>query len=131
MQKRIRAQQKIQMRLRPVEFLLEMPHRFYRVIHFAARMPRSRLGKRSDKSRVVRTGERHHRVAVGVGGHSAAMLVRRTACRDEMNFVEVKGAAPGTCGFQGGKVNPIKRAAKQRNPTLAYRHGRRSVASRR
>src|SRR5260370_23563643 len=119
MQKRIRAQQKIKMRIGPVKPLLEMPHGFNRVIYFAARMSRPRLGKRGDKSRMIRASERHHRVAVGIGRHSAAMLVRRTARGNEVNFVEEKEALRGARDCQVADVDRIKRAAKQSNPTDA------------
>ena len=42
-QKRIRAQQEIQMRARAVEFLLEVPHRIHRIKYFAARNVRRRI----------------------------------------------------------------------------------------
>src|SRR5260370_30762566 len=131
MQKRIRAQQKIKMRIGPVKFLLEMPHRFHRVIHFAARMPRPRLGKRGDKSRMIRASEGHHRVAVGIGRHSAAMLVRWTARGNEVNFVQMKAALRGTRDCQVANMDRIKRAAKQRNPAYAWAHGGSAGALRR
>src|SRR5258708_37172799 len=120
MQKRIRAKQKIKMRIGPVKLLLEMPHGFYRVIYFAARMSRPRLGKRGDKSRMIRASERHHGVAVGVGRHSAAMFVRRTARGNEVNLVEVKAALRGARPGQGADMHRIKRAAHQRKPADAW-----------
>src|SRR6267142_1939399 len=92
MKERIRAQQKIKMRFRSVEFLLEMPHRFHRVIYFAAGMSRARLGERCDEARMIRAGESHHRVTVRVGRHAATMFVRRAAVGDEMDFVKAKAA---------------------------------------
>src|SRR5258706_7215743 len=131
MQKRIRAQQEIKMRIGPVKLLLEMPHSFNRVIYCAARMPRHRLGKRGDKSWMIRASERHHGVAVGVRRHSAAMFVRRTARGNEVNFVEVKAALRGARDCQVADMDRIKRAAKQCNPAYAWVHGGNAEALRR
>src|SRR5438270_7088132 len=54
--KRVRAQQKIKMRICPMKLLLEMPDRLHRVIHLAAGMSRARLGERRDETRMVRAG---------------------------------------------------------------------------
>ena len=107
------------MRIRSVELLFEMPYCFHRVIHFAAGMSRAGLGKRRDKARVIGAGERNHGVTVRVGRHASSMLVRRTSCGDELDFVEVKAALGGARNRQVADMDRIKRAAEQRNSAPA------------
>src|ERR1700704_3778122 len=118
MKERVRAQQKIKMCFRSVELLLEMPHRFHRVIYFAAGMSRARLGQRCDEARMIRASERHHRVTVRVGRHAATMFVRRAARGNEMDFVEAKAALRGSRDRQMPDVDRIECSAEQRNPAL-------------
>ena len=82
-------------------------------------MTRAGFGKRRDEPRVIGAGQRHHGVAIGVGSHVAAMLVRRAARGNEMNFVEVKPAFGGARHGQVADVNGIEGAAEQRDAALS------------
>ncbi len=119
MQKRIRAQQKIKMHARAVEFLLEVPHGIHRIKYLAPGMARAGFRKRWDEARMIGAGDRHHRVAVRVGGHAAAMLVRRMPGGNEMNFVEMKAALGGARHGEMADVNGIEGAAEKRDAALA------------
>ncbi len=73
---------------------------------------------------MIGAGKRHHGVAIRVGRHAAAMLVRRAARGNEMNFVEMKAALGGARHGQVADVNGIERAAKKRDAAFARRFAR-------
>ena len=68
---------------------------------------------------MIGAGDGRHRVAVGVGSHSGAMLVRRTPRGNEMNFVEMKAALGGARHGEMADVNGIECAAEKRDAPLA------------
>src|SRR5260221_2411007 len=119
------------MRIGPVDLLLEMPHRCHGVKHLAAGMSRARLGKQCDEARMIRAGERDHRVAIRVRRHAAAMFMRRAARGNEMDLVEVEAALRGARDLKVSNVDWIKRAAEQRNAALARMTSGSAVALRR
>ena len=87
-------------------------------------MARARFRERSDEARMIGAGQRHHGVTIRVGGHAAAMLVRRAARGNEMNFVEMKAALGGARDGQVADVDGIECAAEERDPAFAARlHG--------
>src|SRR5580704_3999025 len=95
MQERIRAQQEIKMHSGAVVSLLVVPHRIDRIKNLTPGLARAGFRERWDEFRMIGAGDGRHRVPVGVGSHSGAMLMRRTARRDEMNFVQMKSALGG------------------------------------
>ena len=95
MQKRIRAQQKIKMRTRAVMSLLVVPHGIDRIKNLASGLARAGFRERWDESRMIGASDGHHRVPVGVGSHSAPVLVWRVPRGNEMNFIQMKSALGG------------------------------------
>src|SRR5207248_9709968 len=70
--------------------------------------------ERWNEMRMLGRGKRHHGIAVGKWREMLLQFVRRTAGRDEMNFIEIKAAIRGACNRQMSIVDGIERAAKQR-----------------
>ena len=108
-----------------------MPDGFNGIKNFAAGMSRAGFGQRSNETRVVRAGQRHHGVAVRVGSHTAAMFMRWPPGGNEMSFVEMKSAFGGARYREMADVNRIESAAKQSDAAFACRLNKRAVALRR
>src|SRR5258708_385912 len=104
---------------RAVAPLLVVLHRIARIKCLAPGLARAGFRERRDEPRMIGAGDRGHRIPVGVGSHSSAMLVRRTPCGNEMNFVQMKTALGGARYSEVADVNRIECAAKKRDAPLA------------
>src|SRR5579863_185879 len=103
------------MRARVVKSLLVAPYRIDRIEDLAPGLARAGFRERWDEPRMIGAGDRHHRVSVGVGSHSRAMLVRRPPRGNEMNFVQMEAAFGGARHGKVPDVNGIESAAEKRN----------------
>ena len=65
--------------------------------------------------RMVHARERDHSEAVREGREVLLQFVRRTARRDEMNFVEIEAAVGGTRDGDVAIMDWIERTAKKRD----------------
>ena len=75
------------------------------------------FGQRRNEMRMFGTGQRNHRVAMRKRREMLLQLVRRSAGRNEMNFVEIKTPVGGACDRQMSIMNRVERAAKNRDAT--------------
>ena len=99
--------------------LLVVPHGIDGIKNLAPGLARAGFRERWDESRMIGAGDRGHRVPVGVGSHSGAMLVRRAPRGNEMNFVQMKTALGGARHGEVADMNGIECAAKKRDAPLA------------
>jgi len=73
------------------------------------------FGERRDEVRMFGAGERDHGETVRKRREVLLEFVRRTAGRDEMNFVEVEAAIGGAGDSEMSVVDGVERAAKKRD----------------
>lgn len=73
------------------------------------------FGERWDEVRMFRASERNHCEAVRKRREMLFEFMRRPACWDEMNFVEVETAVGGARYGEVAIVNRVERAAKKRD----------------
>jgi hypothetical protein len=75
------------------------------------------FGQRRNEVRMFGTGQRYHRVTMRERREMLLQLVRRSAGRNEMNFVKIKTPVGGARHRQMSIMNRVKGAAKNRNAT--------------
>src|SRR5215472_10581046 len=119
------------MRARLMEPLLEMAHRVNRIENFAPGVVRAGFDERWQESRMIGTGDGNHGIAIGIACHLAMVLVRRTPCGNEMDFVQMESALGSSRYGEMSDVNWIERAAEDGNPPFVRAPPRRIVALRR
>ena len=99
----------------PVVGVAEIAHRVYGVVELSATEVLACFGEGRDKVRMVGAGERNHGKAMRKRCEVLLQLVRRAACGNEMNFIEIEAAVGGAGHGEMAVVDGIERTAKERD----------------